>query len=317
MRENKADNRSENWRWYRFRDIQEASEHADFGASVKEWLTESVSRVHNRTRAVSHLQEGPVLSGTLALGMNPEKQGRRLLLHYYVTERQLMTIGSLDEMPVRMNLSGLYEAVERCPHPVEGLLTLAGEVLETFFIKVDEIEKRVTEVEEAMSRRNDKFMLKRIIGLRSDLTYWNSQAVPVKEIRFAAEEVFHETLGESGIMHRLQLRLNRVGMLQKEYGDEIDSLLRVDDNLTNYRSNDIMKALTVYTVMLTPTTALGAIWGMNFEHMPELGWKWGYAASLLFILGSTVATYLWLKRRQLTGDLLRMDMRSGKDDSDF
>jgi Mg2+ and Co2+ transporter CorA len=51
--------------------------------------------------------------------------------------------------------------------------------------------------------------------------------------------------------------------------------------------------------------AWGALWGMNFKFMPELEWKYGYLMSLILIIVSMIAIYLYLKMKGWMGDLLK------------
>jgi len=46
----------------------------------------------------------------------------------------------------------------------------------------------------------------------------------------------------------------------------------------SYRLNAVMKVLTIITTIFMPLTFIVGIYGMNFEHMPELKWEWGYPA---------------------------------------
>lgn len=301
------------WKWYAFSDHAEARAHPDYAAdpTIGQWLTESTARMHNRTLAMArHAHTDSVLNGTLTLDMAPDKRDNNLLIHYYVKKDLLILIGDPGVGLTRTDEERLAESMLACHAPIDALLVLLSEILEFFFIQSDRFEQSLHALEEEMRTRNDKRILKQTIELRNDLTYWNAQIIPVKEIRYASEETFRGDVEKSDCKHILDLRLRRISMLQREYDEEIDSLLRVDENITNYRSNDIMKALTLYTVLLTPTTALGAIWGMNFEHMPELSWPLGYGFALAVILASTGATYWWLKRRGLTADILNMNTDS-------
>ncbi|QDH22580.1 magnesium transporter CorA family protein [Saccharibacillus brassicae] len=306
---------SREWRWYRFADHAEASSHPDCirDEDTARWLADSTARTHSRTLAMTRPHRGGdnVLNGTLTLDMTPDKRDNNLLLHYFVKKDRLILVGGKNAALTRTDEDELVEAMLSCAAPVEALLMLLSEILEFFFIQSDTFEQHLHELEERMRYRNDRRILQQTVNLRNDLTYWNAQIIPIKEIRYASEETFRRELEHSDGKHVLDLRLRRIGMLQREYDEELDSLLRVDENVTNYRSNDIMKALTVYTVLLTPTTALGAIWGMNFEHMPELSWPLGYAFSLAVILSATGATYWWLKKRGLTEDILSMNMKPG------
>lgn len=49
-------------------------------------------------------------------------------------------------------------------------------------------------------------------------------------------------------------------------------------SLNSNRMNQIMKTLTVITTVFMPLTLIAGIYGMNFAHMPELQWKYGYGA---------------------------------------
>jgi hypothetical protein len=65
-------------------------------------------------------------------------------------------------------------------------------------------------------------------------------------------------------------------VLIREYEEELDSIIHLEEVISSHRGNEIMKTLTVLTIVFTPIMALGALWGMNFKHMPELEWKYGY-----------------------------------------
>lgn len=303
------------WRLYRFANHAEAKEHLECAVDqdLIAWLEESTARTRNRTLAIArHAEDDSVLNGTLSLDMAPDKRDTNLLLHYYVKKDVLILIGGTNMTLTRTDEDGLQKAMLACVSPIDALLVLLSEMLEFFFVQSDSFEQSLHALEEEMRGRNDRRILKRTIDLRNDLTYWNAQIIPIKEMRYASEETFRSDLQDSDCKHIIDLRLKRISMLQREYDEEIDSLLRVDENITNYRSNDIMKALTLYTVLLTPTTALGAIWGMNFEHMPELSWPLGYVFALGIISASTGATYWWLKQRGLTADILDMNMGAGR-----
>ena len=53
----------------------------------------------------------------------------------------------------------------------------------------------------------------------------------------------------------------------------------------------------VAAVIFLPPTLVGTIYGMNFEHMPELGWAYGYPFALLMMLLSAILPYLWFKQK--------------------
>ncbi|CAM2768592.1 magnesium transporter CorA family protein [Rariglobus hedericola] len=71
-----------------------------------------------------------------------------------------------------------------------------------------------------------------------------------------------------------------------------------DQNTINSQQNKIIKLFSVLAVVLLPPTLVASIYGMNFKHMPELQWTWGYPLSLALMLVSAVVPYLVFKYKR-------------------
>ena len=67
--------------------------------------------------------------------------------------------------------------------------------------------------------------------------------------------------------------------------------------LINVEQNDIIKVLTVVSVVGVPPTLVASMYGMNFKYMPELAWSWGYPYGLAMIAISALAPLIWFKWR--------------------
>lgn len=67
--------------------------------------------------------------------------------------------------------------------------------------------------------------------------------------------------------------------------------------LINIQQSSIFKVFSVFTVAFLPPTLIGAIYGMNFEHMPELHEPWGYPAALLAMVAAAALPLIWFKRK--------------------
>lgn len=64
------------------------------------------------------------------------------------------------------------------------------------------------------------------------------------------------------------------------------------------RMTEIMKVLTVIATIFIPLTFIAGIYGMNFEHMPELGWRWGYFAALGFMGALAAGMLAWFRAQR-------------------
>jgi magnesium transporter len=61
--------------------------------------------------------------------------------------------------------------------------------------------------------------------------------------------------------------------------------------------NEEVKRISAWAAILFAPTLIGTIYGMNFEHMPELGWAHGYALALFLMALTSVTLYAVFKRR--------------------
>jgi magnesium transporter len=79
--------------------------------------------------------------------------------------------------------------------------------------------------------------------------------------------------------------------------DRLDYLQNTFLGLINIQQNKVMKIFTLFSVIFLPPTFIAAIYGMNFEYMPELKWKFGYPAALfLMFLSAVLPLYIFKKK---------------------
>jgi magnesium transporter len=80
--------------------------------------------------------------------------------------------------------------------------------------------------------------------------------------------------------------------------ENMNQLLNIYFNIAAQKTNDIIRVLTIFSVFFLPLTFIVGIYGMNFEHMPELKWKHGYPGIYLLMLIVTLIIFLWFKRKK-------------------
>jgi magnesium transporter len=75
------------------------------------------------------------------------------------------------------------------------------------------------------------------------------------------------------------------------------SVMEVYLSVQNQRLNEVMKVLTVIATIFIPLTFIASIYGMNFRHIPELEWRYGYPWALALMAGTAAAMIIYFKRR--------------------
>ena len=90
--------------------------------------------------------------------------------------------------------------------------------------------------------------------------------------------------------------LQRLNQTADSIRDTITTAMSVNLSMVNLQENETMKRLAAYAALLAIPTAIAGIYGMNFEHMPELKWRYGYAISLILMAGIDLYLYFRFKK---------------------
>ena len=104
----------------------------------------------------------------------------------------------------------------------------------------------------------------------------------------------------SDIRPRLKTMRNDVRSLNAfadQISNQVTFLLDATLGFINIAQNNIIKVLTVVSVVGVPPTLVASIYGMNFHQMPELSWTYGYPYGLTLILLSALVPLWWFRRR--------------------
>ena len=87
-------------------------------------------------------------------------------------------------------------------------------------------------------------------------------------------------------------------MDDETYRDMLASMMDIYLSSLSIRLNEVMKVLTIIATIFMPLTFNVGIYGMNFEFMPELKWKWGYFLIWGVMIAVTATIFLFIKRKK-------------------
>ncbi len=103
--------------------------------------------------------------------------------------------------------------------------------------------------------------------------------------------------GEQARLKAIRADISSLNDYQGHLSGKVQFLLDATLGFINIEQNDIVKTLTIVSVVGVPPVLVAGIYGMNFRHMPELDWPWGYPFALLLMLVTGFAPLLWFKWR--------------------
>jgi len=177
-----------------------------------------------------------------------------------------------------------------------GLLvySLLDAVVDGYFPVVDDLSERIDDLEAAIFDQRDPNAQETIFGLKKDLLAVRRVLAPERDVMNVLVRRDSPMFGEQTVVYFQDVydHILRVTDAVDTYRDLLSSALDASLSLTSNRLNRNMKTLTASSIILMSMTLVASIYGMNFVHMPELGWLLGYplALGLMATIGATMYT---------------------------
>ena len=166
-------------------------------------------------------------------------------------------------------------------------------LIDRFDEQIEVIETQILEG----STKTDREVIPRIIRIKRSLQMLRRTTIYQREIllRLARAE-FDEIPRELVPFYRdVYDHFARVTELVDSYRELVTSLLEAQFSMQSNRMNEIMKRLTIISTIMLPLSLVAGIYGMNFKHMPELEWLWGYPFALGLMLTIAISIITWFR----------------------
>lgn len=284
---------------------EEFQRHLPNSRKIRTWIRDSKNLAVNILHTETPEPGSEVIWGSLIYRQSAEKKQDIAAFHFFLSRDLLLTNELSFELDEDLSREPLLKQMESASSAVELMMIILGDMASSILHKIDGFEEQLRNLLWEIREKNDRTTLNKIEILRHQILLWKNLMLGFQEIKMAIPETFGKEVEEGVEYYRTAARIDRCRMLVNSYEDEINNMVDMENVVANYRGNEIMKTLTVLTTLFTPVMAFGALWGMNFDHMPELKWTYGYLGSILLIGGSTLFLYWYLKRRGWTGDILK------------
>jgi magnesium transporter len=176
---------------------------------------------------------------------------------------------------------------------------LVDSLVDEYFVLLDALSERMEVIEDRLVQDPVPQTLNIIYATKSDVSALRRNAWPLREA------VGKLSRGDSPFFHpatRVYLRdvydhLVQVMDTLDTHRDMLSTMVDIYLSTVSNRLNAVMQVLTVIATIFIPLTFITGIYGMNFQHMPELAWKWGYPAALgiMALVAATMLAYFHRK----------------------
>jgi magnesium transporter len=179
------------------------------------------------------------------------------------------------------------------------LYALMDFVVDNYFPIVDAIEQEVERIEDAIFKESAaRTEVERIYELRRDLLLMRRAVSPLRELcgRIMRQDTPVIDATMQHYFRDVADHVIRVDEAISDLRELLTSVLEADLMLSSARQNEVTKRLAAWAAILAVPTAVAGIYGMNFEHMPELKWEYGYFGVVGII--AAICLYLFIRFRR-------------------
>ena len=223
----------------------------------------------------------------------------------FVGEHWLVSVRGRNEAGETWDVEGVRRRFERTKpdHATVGFLlyNILDELVDGYFAATDEIEDRLEHLEDDifLAAPSEHEIQRELFDVRRDLLVFRRRIAPLREV--VAALLRHEVawIDDAALVQMQDVydhvlrAMDQIDAQRELMGNAADAHLAIMSN----RMNEVMKKMTSWGAILLGATLVAGIYGMNFEHMPELGWWFGYPFALGVMVLITIVGYSYFKRR--------------------
>nr|WP_321467852.1 magnesium/cobalt transporter CorA [uncultured Desulfobulbus sp.] len=151
-------------------------------------------------------------------------------------------------------------------------------VVDNYFVLTDTLEDTIENIELELLAKPQTHIFSTIQTLKRELVFIRKSITPVREVLLSIQRSESPLLQPRTLPYFRDVfdHSLRVIDILDTYRDLINGMLDIYLTSVSNRMNEIMKVMTVFATIFIPLTFLVGVYGMNFDYMPELHWKWAY-----------------------------------------
>lgn len=177
---------------------------------------------------------------------------------------------------------------------------LLDALVDNYFIILEKLGDQIDSLEEELMTRPGKTVMGQLYQLKREHLFLHKAVWPLREVISSLVRRESPLIHESttpylrDVYDHVTQAIDSVEI----YRDMLTTMLDLYLSSVSNRTNEIMKVLTIIATIFMPLTFLAGVYGMNFRHMPELEWEYGYPLiwTVMIALGVTMGVYVRKKK---------------------
>jgi magnesium transporter len=180
------------------------------------------------------------------------------------------------------------------------LYALMDAVADNYFKVLEELGERIETIETDLMQDPYPEMLNEIYSLKRELLYIRKTVWPLREAIGSLERGENALIKEGTSVYLRDLYDHTIQVIDtiESFRDMLSGVQDLYLSSLGNKTNQVMKVLTIIATIFIPITFIAGIYGMNFEVIPELKWRYGYAAVWVVMLAMVGVMLVFFRRKK-------------------
>ncbi len=177
--------------------------------------------------------------------------------------------------------------------------TLLDAIVDNYKPALEGLAYEVAALEQQVMEQRAGQILPRILRIKKEVLHLRQIIGPQREVlaRFARGEFKLVRAHLVPYFRDVYDALFNIGERAQAYMDSLTNVLQMHVNMSSHQTGEVIKLLTLITVLTTPVTLISSWYGMNFDGMPELHRSWGYLYVILLTAVTSLGTFHYFKKK--------------------
>lgn len=177
---------------------------------------------------------------------------------------------------------------------------LLDSVVDQYFVIIEHLHHRIERIEVEILNNHDHRLMMRLIRLRKQILELRGHVSPLREYIALIERMDRSVMKKETVpyLRDLNAHIKEVVELLDLEREGINGLIDLYMSVSDQKLNNVMRVLTVISTIFIPLTFIVGVYGMNFEVMPELKYKWAYPVIWGIMISVAVVLLLFFRKKK-------------------
>lgn len=178
--------------------------------------------------------------------------------------------------------------------------TLLDIVVDNYIYIISLLGDEIEDLEDEILQEPQQSIISEINSYKQELNFLRKNINPAKEMILALSKIDPDIIDDHNDVHFKELldNISQANESSDSYREILSDQLNVYHTTISSKLNDVMKFLTIFSVVFIPLTFIAGIYGTNFEYVPELKYRYSYFIMLVVMMAVAIGMLIYFRKKK-------------------